>query len=66
MKRFYTDLFRSSTPVLNPVIPTGEIPPRILPAVVRAAIQTIKAATAPGADEVSPALLVLKDIAYTR
>ncbi|VDM81295.1 unnamed protein product [Strongylus vulgaris] len=43
--RFYANLFRSSTPVSNPVIPT-EIPSRILPAEVRAAIQTMKA-TAP-------------------
>ncbi|VDM70387.1 unnamed protein product, partial [Strongylus vulgaris] len=42
--------FRSSTPVLNPVIPTGEIPPRILPAEVRDAIKTMKPATAPGPD----------------
>ncbi|VDM71951.1 unnamed protein product [Strongylus vulgaris] len=30
-KRFYTNLFRSSTPVSNLIIPTEEIPPRILP-----------------------------------
>ncbi|VDM82402.1 unnamed protein product, partial [Strongylus vulgaris] len=34
---FYANLFRLSTPVSNPVIPTGEVPPRILPAEVRAA-----------------------------
>ncbi|VDM68928.1 unnamed protein product [Strongylus vulgaris] len=47
-KRFYTDLFHSSVSVSNLVILTGEIPPRILLAEVRAAIQTMKAATAPG------------------
>ncbi|KAK6734914.1 hypothetical protein RB195_018234 [Necator americanus] len=30
-ERFYLNLFRSSTPVLNPIIPAGEAPPRILP-----------------------------------
>ncbi|VDM81019.1 unnamed protein product [Strongylus vulgaris] len=52
-KRFYTNLFRSSTPVSDPVIPTGKIPPWILPAEVRTAIQTMKAATAPGPEHVS-------------
>ncbi|VDM74722.1 unnamed protein product [Strongylus vulgaris] len=47
----------SSIPLINtrftPVIPTGAIPPQILPAEVRAAIQTMKAATAPGSDHIS-------------
>ncbi|KAK6743164.1 hypothetical protein RB195_010433 [Necator americanus] len=28
-ERFYSNLFRSSTPVSSPIIPTGEAPPRI-------------------------------------
>ncbi|KAK6748669.1 hypothetical protein RB195_001341 [Necator americanus] len=31
MERFYSNLFRSSTPVSRPNIPTDEAPPRILP-----------------------------------
>ncbi|VDM75595.1 unnamed protein product [Strongylus vulgaris] len=54
-KRFYINLSRSPTPMSNPVISTGEIPPRILPAKVLAAIQ--KAATAPRSDLVSVDLL---------
>ncbi|VDM75985.1 unnamed protein product, partial [Strongylus vulgaris] len=42
--------------VSNPVIPTREIPPRVL-AEVCAAIQTMKAATAPGPHHVSVDLL---------
>ncbi|VDM78008.1 unnamed protein product [Strongylus vulgaris] len=57
MKRFCTKLFRSSTPLSNPVIPTGEIPPRILSAKVRAAVQTMKVATAPTPDHVLVDLL---------
>ena len=52
-KNFYTNLFRSSTPVPMPVVPTGEVPPRILPAEVRTAIQTMKTSTAPGPDHLS-------------
>ncbi|VDM77260.1 unnamed protein product [Strongylus vulgaris] len=63
--RFYANLFRSSTPVSNPVIPTGKIP-RILPAEVRAAIKTMKAATVPGPDHISADLLRAEGIAYTR
>ncbi|KAK6763672.1 hypothetical protein RB195_024120 [Necator americanus] len=33
-KRFYSNLFGSSTPVSTPIIPTGEAPPRILPSQV--------------------------------
>ncbi len=44
-KNFYTNLFRSSTAVPTPVVPTGEVPPRILPAEVRTAIQTMKTST---------------------
>ncbi|VDM75647.1 unnamed protein product [Strongylus vulgaris] len=46
MKIFCTNFFRSSSSVSNPVITVGEVPPWILPAEVRAAIQTVKAATA--------------------
>ena len=56
-EKFYTNLFRSSTPVPDPYIPTGEIPPRILPAEVRAAIDSTKAGTAPGPDQISADLL---------
>ncbi|VDM77269.1 unnamed protein product [Strongylus vulgaris] len=42
---------------VNPIIPTGDIPPRDLPAKVCAAIQTMEAATAPGPDHVSADLL---------
>ncbi|KAK6756505.1 hypothetical protein RB195_014738 [Necator americanus] len=41
-ERFYSNLFRSSTPVSNPIIPTGEVPPRILPSEVRIAIKSMK------------------------
>ncbi|KAK6755318.1 hypothetical protein RB195_013971 [Necator americanus] len=33
-ERFYSNLFRSSTPVSSPIIPTGEALPRILPSEV--------------------------------
>ena len=56
-ERFYTNLFRSSTPVPDPNIPTGERPPRILPAEVRVAIKSMKAGTAPGPDHISADLL---------
>ncbi|VDM80409.1 unnamed protein product [Strongylus vulgaris] len=55
-KRFYTNLFFVNTPV-KPVIPSGVLPPRILPAEVRAAIKTKKAATVLGPDHVSADLL---------
>ncbi|KAK6741425.1 hypothetical protein RB195_009339 [Necator americanus] len=42
-ERFYSNLFRSSTPVSSPIIPTGEAPPRILPSKVRVAIKSIRA-----------------------
>ncbi|KAK6760421.1 hypothetical protein RB195_021767 [Necator americanus] len=41
-ERFYSNLFRSSTPVSSPIIPTGEAPPRILPSEVRVAIKNMK------------------------
>ncbi|KAK6741275.1 hypothetical protein RB195_009246 [Necator americanus] len=52
-ERFYSNLFRSSTPVLSPIIPTGEAPPRILPSEVRVAIKSMKSGTAPGPDFIS-------------
>ena len=56
-KRFYSNLFCSSTPVPKPHIPAGEKPPEILPSEVRAAINTMKAGTAPGPDHISADLL---------
>ncbi|KAK6749651.1 hypothetical protein RB195_001952 [Necator americanus] len=50
-QRFYSNLFRSSTPVSSPIIPTGEAPPRILPSEVR--IKSMKPGTAPGPDFIS-------------
>ncbi|KAK6764183.1 hypothetical protein RB195_024487 [Necator americanus] len=52
-ERFYSNLFRSSTPVSRPIIPTGEAPPRILPSEVRVAIKGMKPGTAPGLDFIS-------------
>ncbi|KAK6737607.1 hypothetical protein RB195_019985 [Necator americanus] len=52
-ERFYSNLFRSSTPVLSLIIPTGEVPPRILPSKVRVAIKSMKPGTAPGPDFIS-------------
>ncbi|KAK6754716.1 hypothetical protein RB195_013602 [Necator americanus] len=52
-KRFYSNVFRSSTPVSSPIIPTGEAPPRILPLEVRVAIKSMKPGTAPGPDFIS-------------
>ncbi|KAK6765413.1 hypothetical protein RB195_025366 [Necator americanus] len=52
-ERFYSNLFRSSTPVSSPIIPTGEARPRILPSEVRVAIKTMKPGTAPGPDFIS-------------
>ncbi|KAK6762662.1 hypothetical protein RB195_023399 [Necator americanus] len=46
-ERFYSNLFRSLTPVSSPIIPTGEAPPRILPSEVRVAIKSMKPGTAP-------------------
>ncbi|KAK6764882.1 hypothetical protein RB195_024994 [Necator americanus] len=56
-ERFYSNLFRSSTPVSSPIIPTGKAPPRILPSEVRAAIKSSKPGIAPGPDFVSPDFL---------
>ncbi|KAK6750239.1 hypothetical protein RB195_002311 [Necator americanus] len=53
MERFYSNLFRSSTPVSSPIIPTGEAPPRILPLEVTVAIKSMKPGTAPGPDFIS-------------
>ncbi|KAK6728956.1 hypothetical protein RB195_006174 [Necator americanus] len=50
---FYSNLFRSSTPVSSPNIPTGEAPARILPSEVRVAIKSMKPGTAPGPDFIS-------------
>ncbi|KAK6744791.1 hypothetical protein RB195_011485 [Necator americanus] len=52
-ERFYSDLFRSSTPVSSPIIPTGEAPPRILPSEVRVAIKSMKSGRALGPDFIS-------------
>ncbi|KAK6737066.1 hypothetical protein RB195_019643 [Necator americanus] len=56
-ERFYSNLFRSSTPVSSPIIPTGEAPPRILPSEVRVAIKSMKPGTAPGPDFISAGFL---------
>ncbi|EYC38738.1 hypothetical protein Y032_0699g1628 [Ancylostoma ceylanicum] len=42
---------------MNPNIPAGDEPPRILPAEVRVAIQSMKPSTAPGPDRISADLL---------
>ncbi|KAK6749857.1 hypothetical protein RB195_002083 [Necator americanus] len=52
-ERFYSNLFRSSTPLSSPIIPTGEAPQRILPSEVRVAIKSMKPGTAPGPDFIS-------------
>ncbi|KAK6740728.1 hypothetical protein RB195_008899 [Necator americanus] len=52
-ERFYSNLFRSSTPVSSPIVPTGEAPPRILPSEVRVAIKSMKPGTASGPDFIS-------------
>ncbi|KAK6764576.1 hypothetical protein RB195_024775 [Necator americanus] len=52
-ERFCSNLFRSSTPVSSPIIPTGEAPPRILPSEVRVAIKSMKPGTAPETDFIS-------------
>ncbi|KAK6742643.1 hypothetical protein RB195_010104 [Necator americanus] len=52
-ERFYSNLFRSSTPVSSPIILTGEAPPRILPSEVRVAVNSMEPGTAPGLDSIS-------------
>ncbi|KAK6760044.1 hypothetical protein RB195_021531 [Necator americanus] len=52
-ERFYSNLFRSSTPVSSPIIPTGEALPRILLSEVRVAIKSMKPGTTPGPDFIS-------------
>ncbi|KAK6762334.1 hypothetical protein RB195_023157 [Necator americanus] len=49
-ERFYSNLFRSITPVSSSIIPTGDAPPRILPSEVLVAIKSRKPGTAPGPD----------------
>ncbi|KAK6765397.1 hypothetical protein RB195_025355 [Necator americanus] len=49
-KRFYSNLFGSSTPVSSPINPTGETPIRILPSEVRIVIKSMKYDGAPGHD----------------
>ncbi|KAK6764609.1 hypothetical protein RB195_024799 [Necator americanus] len=56
-ERFYSNLFRSSTPVSSLIIPTGEAPPRILPSEVRVAIKSMKPGTAPETDFISEVFL---------
>ncbi|KAK6763479.1 hypothetical protein RB195_023977 [Necator americanus] len=60
-ERFYSNLFRSSTPVSSPIIPTGDAPPWILPSEVRVAIKSMKPGTAPGPDFISADFLQLKE-----
>ncbi|KAK6746251.1 hypothetical protein RB195_012392 [Necator americanus] len=52
-ERFYSNLFRPSTPMSSLIIPTGEAPPRILSSEVRVAIKSMKPGTAPGPDFIS-------------
>ncbi|KAK6758423.1 hypothetical protein RB195_015940 [Necator americanus] len=52
-ERFYSNLFRSSTPVSSPISPTAEASPRILPSEVRVANKSMKTGTAPGSDFIS-------------
>ncbi|KAK6764204.1 hypothetical protein RB195_024499 [Necator americanus] len=52
-ERFYSNFFRSSTPVSSLLISTDEAPPRILPSEVRVAIKSMKPGTAPGPDFIS-------------
>ncbi|KAK6741121.1 hypothetical protein RB195_009152 [Necator americanus] len=52
-KRFYTNLFRSSTPASSPIISAGGVPPRILPSEARVAIKSIEPGTAFGPDFIS-------------
>ncbi|KAK6736075.1 hypothetical protein RB195_019010 [Necator americanus] len=56
-ERFYSNLFRSSTPVSIPIIPTGETPPQIFSSEVRVAIKSMKHGTAPGPDFISAEFL---------
>ncbi|KAK6761920.1 hypothetical protein RB195_022856 [Necator americanus] len=50
---FYSNLFRSSTPVSSPIIPIGEAPPRILPSEVRVGTKSMKPGTASGPNFIS-------------
>ncbi|KAK6765473.1 hypothetical protein RB195_025405 [Necator americanus] len=52
-ERFYSNLFRSSTPVPSSIIPTREAPPQNLPSEVRVAIKSMKPGRAPGPDFIS-------------
>uniref|UniRef100_A0A7I4Y8T5 Reverse transcriptase domain-containing protein n=1 Tax=Haemonchus contortus TaxID=6289 RepID=A0A7I4Y8T5_HAECO len=56
-RRFYTKLYRSTTHVRKPKIPTGGTAPRILPSEVRVAIASMKRGTTPGPDKISADLL---------
>ncbi|KAK6740096.1 hypothetical protein RB195_008519 [Necator americanus] len=56
-EKFYSDLSRSSTPVSNPIIRTGDTPPRILPSEVRVTIKSMKPGTTLGPDFISPGSL---------
>ncbi|KAK6763454.1 hypothetical protein RB195_023955 [Necator americanus] len=55
-KRFYSNLFRSLTPVSSPIIPIGKAPP-LLPSEVRVAIKSMKPGTTPGPDFISAEFL---------
>ncbi|KAK6748828.1 hypothetical protein RB195_001449 [Necator americanus] len=56
-ERVYSNLFRSSTPVSSPIIPTGEAPLQIPPSELRVAIKSMKPGTAPEPDFISADLL---------
>ncbi|KAK6762521.1 hypothetical protein RB195_023298 [Necator americanus] len=54
-ERFYSNLFRSSTPVSSPIIPTGDHPSSTTdsPFGKEYAIKSMKPGTAPGPDFIS-------------
>ncbi|KAK6760486.1 hypothetical protein RB195_021813 [Necator americanus] len=52
-ERFYSNLFRSSTPVSSSIFFTGEAPPRNLPSETRVAIKSMKPGTISGPDFIS-------------
>ncbi|XGW13418.1 hypothetical protein V3C99_000055 [Haemonchus contortus] len=56
-RRFYTNLYRSTTHVREPKIPTGGTAPRIFPSEVRVAIASMETSTTPGPDKISADLL---------
>ncbi|KAK6735092.1 hypothetical protein RB195_018344 [Necator americanus] len=63
--RFYSNLFRSSTPVSTPIIPSGVAPDsQILPSEVRTTVKSMKPGTAPGPNFISADFLRAVDIHF--